>query len=130
MGANPGNRIRSAFRENASVSRVESVLPSPSILTYTDLAESEVNTALTPGNIGVIDGYRLSFDPDMADEGVFFIDTTDASEYQVTDIQKNKPSQLVFLVPEILAGSELNLEVRSRFGEELRLGQLDGVLTV
>ncbi|HUW83231.1 MAG TPA: DUF4469 domain-containing protein [Phycisphaerae bacterium] len=79
-------------------------------------------------------GNRLKFDPNEADEGLYFV--ADASgETKVSTVQKNKPSQLVFLVPAGLAAGTYHLEVRARMGSgtsarELRMGRLDSTLTV
>ena len=58
---------------------------------------------------------------------------TAGGETEVTSVQKNKPSQLVFLVP-VLAAGTYHLEVRARMGSgtsarELRIGRLDATLT-
>ena len=129
LGANPASRIRSTFRENATVSRVEATKPAPNILACTNMASSEVNADITVGKICVIDGKRLKHDPSVTGEGILFVDDATGTEYAVTEIQKNKPSQLVFLVPTIPLGLQLQIEVRSHFGEELRIGRLDAVLT-
>ena len=59
---------------------------------------------------------------------------TAGGETQVVTVQKNKPSQLVFLVPATLPGGTYHLEVRARMGSgtssrELRVGRLDATLT-
>ena len=79
--------------------------------------------------VGPIGGKRLKFGVALAEEGVFFINAADGTEYEVSAIQKNKPSQLVFLVPTIPVGTQLQLEVRAYFGEKLRTGRLDDELT-
>ena len=59
----------------------------------------------------------------------------DASgDTKVPAVQKNKPSQLVFLVPNLEDGT-YHLEVRAKMGSgtparELRIGRLDSILTV
>ena len=44
----------------------------------------------------------MKFDPAEADEGLYFVATA-GGETKVTTVQKNKPSQLVFLVPAAVA---------------------------
>ena len=83
-------------------------------------------------NFAQLSGSRLKFDPAEADEGIYFVSTV-AGETKVTTVQKNKPSQLVFLVPALAAGT-YHLEVRARMGSgtsarELRIGRLDSTLT-
>ena len=128
LGANPAGRIRKTFRESASVVRVETETPAPSLLAYKDTASGVVNGQVTSGNIGAIDGKRLKFDPAVADEGVYFVNTADSSEVKVTVFQRVMPSQLVFMVPTLAADAEWQLEVRVYYGEELRTGILSKLL--
>ncbi len=76
-------------------------------------------------------GNRLKSDPAESDQGFYFVADV-GGETQVPTVQKNKPSQVVFLVPAVLVGGASNLEVRARIGggTELRIGRLDPVLTV
>jgi hypothetical protein len=85
---------------------------------------------MTPGNIGTINGHRLKFNPAEAAEGIFLI-AAGGSETKAAAIQKNKPGQLVFLVP-TLAEDTYHLEVRAIFGKETqpRTGRLEEELTV
>ncbi len=130
IGANPGSELREAVRNGASVEKVEAVKPSPNPIEYRDVGTDTTNDQITPGNIGQLSGNRLKFDAAQADEGLYFIPTLDTGDVKVTTVQKNKPSQLVFLVPALGAGG-YNLEVRARIagGTELRIGRLDPVLT-
>lgn len=97
-----------------------------------DLGSGETNSTVTPNNIGTINGHRLKFDPSQADEGIFFIAIPTGTELKVTAVQRNKPGQLVFMVPDMPAGGTLNLEVRARStdGGDLRIGRLDTILNV
>ena len=75
----------------------------------------------------------MKFDPARSDEGLYFV-ATGGSQTKVSTVQKNKPSQLVFLVPSLADGT-YHLEVRARMGSgtsarELRIGRLDSTLTV
>jgi len=130
VAAAPGARVRKTVRENATVTKLETVLPKPLVLEYFDLSTGEVNNHITVGNIGTINGSRLSFDPSESDEGIYLVDPTGVGTTKVTAIQKNKPSQLVFMVPDVPMPS-LYLEVRKRFTAtgELRVGKLDTILT-
>lgn len=130
VGANPGFRVRKRIRDDASVEKQEAVKPAPAPLEYVDLASGESNNTVTPGTIGTINGHRLKFDAGAADEGIYFVSEADPIQ-KVTAIQKNKPGQLVFLVPSAVTGDTLHIEVRSRIGNEtgeVRVGRLDAVL--
>lgn len=134
VGANPGSELRSAVRASAHVEKVESVKPSPNIIEYRDIGSETTNDQLTPGQIGQISGNRLKFDAEASDEGIYFISSSDSVKIKATSIQRNKPSQLVFLVPNLTDGL-YHLEVWARMGSgsasrELRIGRLDATLTV
>ncbi|MCK4341636.1 MAG: DUF4469 domain-containing protein [Phycisphaerae bacterium] len=82
--------------------------------------------------LGVIPQSEIR-NPKWDGEGLYFV--ADAGgETKVPTVQKNKPSQLVFLVPNLAAGT-YHVEVRARMGtgtsaRELRIGRLDSALTV
>ena len=66
-------------------------------------------------------------------EEPYFVATA-GGETKVTTVQKNKPSQQVFLVPAALAAGTYHLEVRARMdrgtsAREFRIGRLDATLT-
>ena len=131
VGASPGIRVRNTVRDNATIEKVETIKKAPALLEYFDLASGEINGTVTAGTIGTINGHRLKFDSGAADEGVYFIAATGpAVETKVTAIQKNKPGQLVFLVPTLGPAATYYLEVRARFGNDLRIGRLDEALSV
>ena len=133
VGASPGAELREAVQAGASVEKVEAVKPAPNPIEYRDIGSDTTNDVVSPGGIGQLSGNRLKFDPTEADEGLYFV-ATGGGETQVVSIQKNKPSQLVFLVPATLPGGTYHLEVRARMGtgtsaRELRVGRLDATLT-
>jgi len=129
VGANPGARVRKTVREGATVAKAETIKPAPALLEYADLGSGETNGTITSENIGTINGHRLKFNPDQDDEGIYFVNVDTAAEVKVTAMQKNKPGQLVFLVPSV-PGGEYYLEVSTRFRDsaELRTGRLDEIL--
>lgn len=95
-----------------------------------DIASDSNNGQATPGNIGQLTGNRLKYNTGAGDEGVYFV-SVGGGETKVATVQKNKPSQAVFLIPTLLAG-DYQIEVRARIsgGTELRSGRLDAVSTV
>ena len=131
IGANPGSELREAVRQGATVAKVEAIKPAPSPIEYRDIGSDTTNDQLTPGNIGQLSGSRLKFDAAQADEGIYVVATIGGAT-KVATVQKNKPSQVVFLVPAGLIAGTYNIEVRARIagGTELRIGRLDPVLTV
>ena len=132
VGANPGSRVRKAVRDNATVVKEEAVKPAPNPIEYRDVGSDTTNDQLTPGNIGQLSGSRLKFDAAAADEGLYFLPVALGAETKVDTVQRNKPAQVVFLVPAGLVAGQYRLEARVRIsgGTELRSGRLDAVLTV
>ena len=125
----PGANLRQALRAGVSVEKVATERPAPALLHYVDVNTSERDGALTPGGFGRVTGSRLAFAAAAADQGVFFVDTDDGAETRVEVVGQNTPAQLQFLVPELAAG-DYRVEVRAAFGDEVRSGRLDAVLTV
>jgi len=128
IGATPGSRVRKYVRDNAVVGKTETILPKPLALEYLDLGSATTNTTITPGSIGTLRGSRLAFNASDATEGIFIV-STGGGETKVMAIQKNKPSELVFMVPSF-AYSDVYIEVRKHFSVdgELRIGRLDYIL--
>jgi hypothetical protein len=126
----PGSRLRAAVRKRAQVVKGEAFKPRPNPLEYTDLNSGERNSVLTPGGLGQVIGHRLKFDPADANQGVFFVGDAGATRAEV--VGRNKPGELMFLVPAGLASGEYTLQVRAVIygGEEVRSGALAATLSV
>ena len=126
VGSAPGVRVRDAIRAEAAVEKLEGSKPLPVLLQVADLATGEIDTVLTVGSVDTLDGNRLRFDPAKVDEGLYFVAVADGAATKVTLLQKNSPSQLVFVTPALTAAASFWLEVRTRFTEngELRSGRL------
>ena len=89
------------------------------------------NSVLTPGGMGELVGHRLKVDPADDAQGVFFV-TEDGAETKVAVLGRNKPANLMFLVPDSLTAGNYTLEVRAKIysGEDLRVGALEVPLVV
>jgi hypothetical protein len=127
----PGRRFRRAVEENAQPVKQETVKPKPNPLEYTDLNSGERNGVLTPGGMGQVVGHRLKFDPADAAQGIFFL-AADGTETKVDVVGRNKPADLMFLIPGSLAAGNYTLEIRATVhdGETVRTGALETPLTV
>jgi hypothetical protein len=114
------------------VEKVQSQKPAPLPQQFVDTGSGATDSTPTPGSIGTLNGARLKFDPLQADEGLYLLPTSGGASVKVTIIQRNKPSQLVFLNPTCLAAGDYFMEVRARTrsAAELRSGRLDSALTV
>lgn len=129
--ANPGTRIRKTLRQRGQPIKQEAVTPRPNPVEYIDINSDTRNSILTPGGMGRISGHRLQFDAATPEQGVFFV-AEDGTETRVDVVGRNKPSELVFMVPDSLADGDYTLEVRAYIygGNDLRTGALDTPLTV
>lgn len=123
-------RFLKQIHAQATVQKLEASVPTPAPLSFTDVAEETTNTVYTPGGIGTLVGARLKFNPAADDEGIYFINTQDQTQQtKVSTVAKNKPSQLMFMIPPGVSGSQY-IEVRARIrgGDELRTGRLRQII--
>jgi hypothetical protein len=127
----PGRRIRRAIEERARPLKQEAGKPAPKPLQYTDLNTSTRNSVLTPGGMGQLVGHRLKFDPHDADQGIYFV-ADDGTATKVAIVGRNKPADLMFMVPESLTAGDYTLEVRAKVydTDKVRVGALEHPLTV
>jgi len=128
----PGKRIRKAIRENATVTKQETVLPQPMPTAFQDFGSNTTNHSITSSKIAAIKGSKLKFNPDDPTEGIFFVDCNGVAT-KADMIVKNKPSELMCMIPALTAAANpYTLETRARFssGGPLRSGSIDHQLTV
>ena len=126
-----GPRLRKALREGGEMVKEEMIKPTPNPVDYVDLNSGERNGTLTPGGMGRLIGHRLKFDPADPQQGIFFI-AADGTERRVSVVGKNKPGELLFLVPEELTAGAYRLEVRVRpkWSRDMHTGALEAALIV
>ena len=106
-------------------------MPRPNPVEFTDVNTGERDSLLTPGGMAQVVGHRLKFDPADAAQGISFV-AEDGAETKVDVVGRNKPADLMFIVPQSLAPGDYTLEVRAvtHGSDEVRSGALDAVLTV
>jgi hypothetical protein len=128
----PTAQLKKSVREGTKVAKAEPSVSVPHILAYRDTGTDHTNSHITKGNIGTLIGHRLKFDPAAPDEGIFMIFVTTQAEKKITVVQRNKPGELVFLIPSDLVSGEYYFEVRNRFQgkKDIKIGRLDEILTV
>ena len=103
----------------------------------TDVKTGSVNDLLTPNRNLKIRGYKLKLVGDHPEVGVYFVNeaTAERTKVDATDIVTNNPSELVIVIPALVAGI-YTLEVSSQFSgsstplKEVRTSRFDKVLTV
>lgn len=131
LNMNRGSII-SEIARNLTVEKVEAVKPRPSLQVFKDVETDTTNEAITPGGPGELIGNRMKVsDSEDEQQGIFLI-AGDGSETKAETIIRNKPANLIFIIPEELESGEYELEVRTtqKNGEALRSGRLDTILVV
>jgi len=76
-------------------------------------------------------GHRLKVDPADQQQGVFFVAASDGAETRATMMMRNKPADLMFMVP-ALASGDYEIEVRTITTQDgvVRRGRLRHVVSV
>ena len=130
LNVSPGARI-GEIAPNLSVEKVEASSPQPTPITFKDIVSGTTNETLSPSGVGEISGSRLKLDLGDEEQGVFFIDS-DGTATKSATIIRNKPSNLIFMIPAGLPTGEYRVEVRARLrsGSALKSGRLDYQLQV
>jgi hypothetical protein len=125
----PGKNVRAYFKQNVSPQKEEKADKGPNLIDFVDNNSGEHNSILTPGGLGTLIGNRLSYDPEDQNQGVFFI-AEDGAETQVAIIGQNKPSMLVFIIPETLSSGDYFIELRNTTFKKLKSGRLSSIVSV
>lgn len=121
---------RQTLRTSAQMKKGEAQIVMPNPEAYFDFGNQSANRLLTPNNPGQLTGRRLKFDPEDDAQGVFFI-ASDGTETKASLVMRNKPAELMFMVPAGLAAGEYTLEVRTSLKQHgRRIGRLRYPLTV
>ena len=122
---------RQTLRANAQMKKGEANIVMPNPEAYVDFASQSRNSLLTPNNPGQLTGHRLKFDADDSAQGVFFIAVSDGTATRASLMMRNKPADLMFMVPADLAAGEYTLEVRTTLKQNRRrTGRLHQTLTI
>lgn len=122
-----GKRLKKAVKQ-ARMQKVAARDQEPRPLDYYDHGSETRNISITPFSGATLHGFRLKVDLAQPDEGIFFV-AADRSATRVTQVMDNSPRRLIFMVPELAPG-DYTLQIRARFGADLRTGVLFDTLTV
>lgn len=131
VAVNTGGELREFIRKNIDLEKDATREVTPQPKDYIDIASGdERNSILTPGGMGRLAGVFLKFDPTDEAQGVFFIQ--DGTATRVTQVGRNKPGELLFVVPDSLTAGDYTLEVRTSLStpDDLKRGRLSHTLTV
>jgi len=113
LNLNAGSRLSKAIAD-IELRKVEITSPQPVVQQFIDLKTKVVNESFTPGQVAALRGSLLKFDEEDNTQGIFFI-AADGAETRVSNMIKNKPSELMFLVPDSLTTGTFQLELRTIF---------------
>lgn len=84
----------------------------PLVEDFKDIASGQSNSLITIGGVGQITGRRLAFNEADTNQGIFFISESNQA-VRVTTMVRNKPSELIFMIPADLAAGTYDMEVRT-----------------
>ncbi len=116
----------------ATVQKVSATSVAPDILEFID-TRSASNSQASQSGIGTLIGSQLKFNPLGPGEGIFFINTTDGTETQASEISTRTDGKLVFIIPAtLLVGTVCWIEVRRAYTQAgtIRNGRLNQAVTV
>ena len=127
----PGVRFN-GVTEQIPVKKVAPKERTPVLLHYYDNTSETQDEQITVNGGGRIVGTDLKFDADDVAQGIFFVNTATGAATRVdSQMLRNKPAELIFLNPPVLAAGTYRLEVRSLLNTlTLRTGNLSKELTV
>ncbi|WP_321308862.1 DNA-binding domain-containing protein [Marinifilum fragile] len=111
LNLNAGSRLTEAISD-IELRKVEISSPQPMLQQFIDLKTNVVNESFTAGQIASIRGSLLKFDTEDPKQGIFFI-ASDGTETRIENVVKNKPSELLFFIPESLSSGSFTVEVRT-----------------
>lgn len=117
--------------QRATVEKITQPIRTPMLLEFLDINTGATNSNVTKGNIGQIAGEELKFNPDKAEEGIYFV-AENGTATKVTTIASRTEGKLVFGIPATLTAGNYTLEVRRIYTKDnaIRVGALIDTLTV
>lgn len=124
LNLNPGKRLNEVVNK-IELKKVDITSSQPVLQQFVNLKSHVVNETFAAGQIASIKGSLLKFDQSDDQQGIFFI-ADDGKETRVENVVKNKPSELLFFVPDVLTTGSFQVEVRVIYhnSKTLRKGSL------
>lgn len=99
---------------NTGVEKITGSILSPDIVDFTDV-KTNSHTQASKGNIGILTGSQLKFNPANAAEGIFFVNVATNAETKVVDVAQRTEGKLMFLIPVTLTAATYYIEVRRAY---------------
>jgi hypothetical protein len=106
-----GNRFKN-IHQHIALERVEANVNKPIIQTVTDLKSNAVNETVTIGQIVSVKGALLKISEEVKEAGIFIVGEG-TPEMRITQIVKNKPSELLFFIPSGIIPGSCAIEIRT-----------------
>ena len=102
---NQGEKLRAEI-PNIEINILGVADASSAVLQVKDVKSGTVNDLLTPGRNLKISGSKIKITGDSPANGIFFVNTaTEArTAVEVSDIVTNNPSELIVIIPDLIAG--------------------------
>lgn len=125
----PGVALRNVLKGVSLVS-VEQRPEVVKVLTFLNTRDQSV-TALKAGDLCIVRGQGMTFDPAEAADGVFFVSVSDKSEHRATEYAHTGNRSVTFKAPAELTAGNYSLVVRTGANRVRPLsGSLDATLAV
>jgi len=112
---NQGEKLRAEI-QNIEINILGVADASSAVLQVKDVKSGTVNDLLTPGRNLRIRGNKFKIMGDSPANGIFFVNTAteERTAVDATDIVMNNPSELIVVIPNLIAGT-YRLEVVTQF---------------
>lgn len=107
----PGVALRSILKDVTVVS-VDQRMDSVKVFSFQNMRDRS-GTSLQAGDLCIVKGQKLSFDPAVPEERVFFVSPTNREELRVTDYAHAGNRSTTFKAPADLKAGQWNLVVRT-----------------
>ena len=106
-----GKHLRDRFAQKAKVKKERPRSKDPILLGLHDIASDTQSSVLTANGVAALRGKDLKFDPDDDEQGLFLLEKGGAA-HRVGRYVRQRPSEILFVVPELEAGLKVRLEMR------------------
>lgn len=118
--------------DDISLRKVDSRHIVPEVEQIYDWGSGTNDDILTPGDVLEVTGTHLKILDNADGEGVFFVNQSDGTEAEASQLRTNEPKTLTLRIPKDLAAGTYRLEVRNTtyHSETLRTGLFTPELTV
>ena len=130
INCNCGKRLKK-LSQQVSLERVDGKGYQPRLDQFRDLSTDTYDKWITPGGIAMLSGRYLGIDLADDRQGLFFVGP-DNKNIRVEQLIRNKPSELIFTIPDTLSAKRYTLRVANKPKNtvEIRTGRLDADLFV